>query len=214
MTTEDKSVSDYAEFFQCPGLFFLTFDFDGNLLWKHPLHYSPVGSRIIDKVQKVIHDSRSAHEWTPQQPVVHKTFELSGSDSVSQTYLATILMSIGEETQNSLFKVLVHNITQSEKRSSSASAGHADRSDATLADLGRFIHELTNPLSIIFGFTEYVLCNMDKTDPNRKFVQEILSNSMRIKNILESFPRPHKKAESDGNDEATDDDGSQLSGVR
>jgi len=185
MTSSNKDAPDCAGFFfDLPGLHLYALDENLEIRWRHPDAASSREDEILGAVREIISstEGREAVRSAGAPPLV-RTVRLDAGGGLTETVLVTIEARPIGTGGAPAYRTLVQNIGGSALDASAATA--PEGGGLTAQDLRKFLHTLSNPLSVISGFAEILLSSQPEGTPNRECVEEIFSNALRMRRIID-----------------------------
>ncbi len=205
MTLKKENAVDFSVFFDLPGHSLFTFGEDLLVRDKYPSSGTRDEDEIIGRIREIIvrhfQSNPGDNEADGDRPApIMRILQLDRERGESTNYLLSLFSRQGQGG-NIEYRAFVQDITGCLKNSSSASSP-VERGSINVQTFRKFLHELSNPLSVISGFTEFMLASMPEGDSNREFVQEIFGNALRLREIIEKASparrsSPMKKTEAE-----------------
>jgi signal transduction histidine kinase len=189
MIPEKENALDFSVFFDSPGHSRFTFGEDLLVRKKHPASGTRDEDEIIGRIREIIvrnfQGNQRDEETDGDGPApIRCILKLERERGESTDYLLTLFARNRYDDGGVEYRAFVQDISGCLQNIRSASSP-VERGSINVQTFRKFLHELSNPLSVISGFTEYMLASMPKDAPNREFVQEIFGNALRLREIIE-----------------------------
>ncbi len=174
------------DFLKYPGFYFFTLDDELNVTWKSPRSGSSDQEEILGRVRETIirtYQTESPKARALNIPIV-KSFQLNGTRETTRTFVMNIDYDKGNKKKETCYKIIVQDITECVP-GLKGKVRTLEKGALSIKSYRKLLHDLSNPLSIISGFAEYMLSNMPEDDDNREFVVEIFTSAGRLRKVLE-----------------------------
>jgi|GEM_PF-6112917 len=195
MGGEPDHPGDISRFLQFDDIHHCSIDSGLNLLWSNPSPPSPVEDQLVGMIRRII-----VRTWQEQmiesedRPATFANFiQLDGEDRRQDTYLLTIQVIAGgdENGDEPIYNAVAQKVAGPiENGANGAAAASGEWTNSK--SFRRFLHKLSNPLSIISGFSQYMLEKNPSDGPDREFLEEIFSNARRIRDMIDEVALPAK----------------------
>ena len=169
-----------------PDLFLFLIAEDLRLLWKFPSHPARDEEEILGSIRENLvtaFQEEGPRERKDEASVLIRTFNLKREGEPGKKYLLTLKRRGGDEPSETTYMAMVQNVA--------ACAGNpfpntlsSPRETVPVQTVRKLLHEISNPLSVISGYTEYMLAGMPEADEKHSFLKEIFDNTLRLRNII------------------------------
>jgi signal transduction histidine kinase len=184
MSRFDKEPMNAKDLFDLPGLSLFELDEDLHVLRRLPAGGSGRDGEILAAMTEILAspEAREASRSAGAAPI-SRIVELGAESESKELFLFTIESRPGKAGDSLTFKALVQNLGGCLPAGVPASPSVGER--WSVREFRKFLHELSNPLSVISGFAEYLLSSLPEGTPNRDCVEEIFSNALRMRRLID-----------------------------
>ena len=190
----DRSI-DISRFLQFDDIHLCSIDSGLNVLWSSRSPATLIEDQLVGMIRRII-----VRTWQEQMiestdhPATFANFiQLDGEGEQPETYLLTIQLieSGAEKGDDPIYNAVAQKVAcplENGLNGAAPDAGEWTKSKA----FRKFLHKLSNPLSIISGFSQYMLEKNPHDAPDREFLEEIFSNARRIRDLIDAVALPAK----------------------
>ncbi len=195
MPDEPDHSADLSRFLQFDDIHHCSIDSGLNILWSSRSPATPVEDQLVGMIRRII-----VRTWQEQmiesddRPASFASFiQLDGEGDRQETYLLTIqVIDDGAENGDEpIYNAVAQKVACTIENGVNGGAT-ASGEWTNSKSFRRFLHKLSNPLSIISGFSQYMLEKNPHDAPDREFLEEIFSNARRIRDMIDEVALPAK----------------------
>ncbi len=195
MAQQPDHVQDISKFLSFDQIRHFSIGADLNILWSSLPAPTPIDDQLVGLIRRII-----VRTWQEQmfesdeRPETFTNFiQLSGDKDKAETFLLSIQVvhDGADETSDPIYNAIAQKVTCPLENGVNGAAVDGTEWKSSKA-FRKFLHKLSNPLSIISGFSQYMLEKSPQDSPDREFLEEIFTNARRIRDLIDEAALPAK----------------------